>query len=79
MSNQQIINTTAGEVQTILRQHGLSATDPITVTIPIAAQFASLTAARAQCRALVEAAGLTEDDIDTLIKDARREVAAEGQ
>lgn len=77
MSNQQIINTTAGEIQTVLRQRGLLATDPVTVTITVDPLDGHLMKARAEARPLVIAAGLSDDDIDALIKDVRREVAAE--
>lgn len=77
MSNQQTINTTAGEVHNVLRQRGVLPTDPITVTITVDPRADLLMKARAECRPLVIAAGLSDDDIDALIKEARREVAAE--
>ena len=77
MSNQQTFNTTAGEIQNVLRQRGVLSTDPITVTITVDPISDLLMKARAECRPLVIAAGLSDDDIDALIKDARREVAAE--
>jgi hypothetical protein len=77
LSNQQVIQTTAGEVQNVLRERGLVATDPITVTITVDPRIGLLNRARDEARPLVIAAGLSDDDIDALIKDVRREVAAE--
>ena len=77
MSNQQIIETTAGEIQNVLRQRGVHATDPITVTITVDPRTELLMKARAEARPLVIAAGLSDDDIDALIKEARRKAAAE--
>ena len=77
MSNQQVIETTAGEVQNVLRQRGLLATDPIRVAITVDPQVDLLMRVRAESRPLVIAAGLSDDDIDVLIKEARSEVAAE--
>jgi len=77
LSNQQIIETTAGEIQNVLRQRGVHATDPITVTITVDPRTELLMKARAEARPLVIAAGLSDDDIDALIKEARRKAAAE--
>jgi hypothetical protein len=77
LSNQQVIQTTAGEIQNVLRQRGLVATDPITVTITVDPRSGLLNQARDESRPLVIAAGLSDDDIDAFIKDVRREVAAE--
>ena len=77
MSNQQIIETTAGEIQNVLRQRGVHATAPIMVTITVDPRTELLMNARAEARPLVIAAGLSDDDIDALIKEARRKVAAE--
>jgi hypothetical protein len=77
MSDRQIIETTAGEIQAIIRQCGLQPTDPITLTIPAEGGADLLARARAECRALVIAAGLSDDDIDNLIKEARQEVQSE--
>jgi hypothetical protein len=77
MSDRQIIETTAGEIQAIIRQCGLQATDPITLTIPTGAGADLLARARAECRARVIAAGFSDDDIDNLIEAARQEVQSE--
>jgi len=77
LSDQQIIETTVGDVQNVLRQRGLLATDPIRVAITVDPQVDLLMRARAESRLLVIAAGLSDDDIDVLIKEARNEVAAE--
>ena len=77
MSNQQVIQTTVGGVQDIIRHRGLVATDPITVTVTIDPRMELLSRAHDEARPLVSAAGLSDDDIDTLIKEVRREVAAE--
>lgn len=79
LSNQHIIETTAGEIQSVLRQRGIHATDPITVTITVDPQTELLMTARAEARPLVIAAGLSDDDIDALIKQARLEVAADAK
>lgn len=74
MSNQKVIQTTAGEVQNVLRKRGLVATDPITVTITVDPRIGLLNWARDEARPLVIAAGLSDDDIDHLIKQAQHEV-----
>lgn len=75
--NQQTIQTTAAEVEKILRQRGVLATDPITVTITTDPRLDLLMHARSECRARVVAAGLSDDDIDHLIEEARTESASE--
>ncbi len=67
----RIIETTAGEVATELRRQGISPDERATVTIE-----PELIPGRRESRARVIAAGITDDDIDRLIKQAQREVEA---
>jgi hypothetical protein len=70
-----VIQTTVAQATAELQRRGLAPADPVTITInPLPGLFAE---ARAACRARVIAAGLSDDDIDTLIRQARAEVAAE--
>ena len=66
----QIIETTVGEVGAELARRGLDPRDRIVVTI----QAGELIPGRREARARVVAAGLTDDDIDRLIKQAQQEV-----
>lgn len=77
MTNRLIIETTVGDVQDVLRQRGLLATDHIRVAITVDPGIDLLMRARAESRPLVIAAGLSDDDIDVLIKEARSEVAVD--
>lgn len=72
MTTQQteVIKTTVGEVTAELARLGLDPHDRVTVTI----QPDELIPGRRAARARVIAAGLTDDDIDRLIKQAQREV-----
>jgi hypothetical protein len=70
MSQQaEVIETTVGEVATDLARRGLAARDRITVTI----ELDELTPGRREARARVVAAGLSDEDIDRLIDEARTE------
>ena len=66
-----VIETTAGEIATELKRQGINPDERVTVTIepePIPG--------RRESRARVIAAGLTDDDIDRLIKQAQHDVEA---
>ena len=64
-----VIEVTAGEVTEALKRQGVSPDERVTVTIE-----PELIPGRRESRARVIAAGLTDDDIDRLIKQAQREV-----
>jgi len=65
----QVIETTAGEIATELKRQGINPDERVTVTIE-----PELIPGRRESRARVIAAGLTDDDIDRLIKQAQRDV-----
>jgi hypothetical protein len=68
----EVIETTLGkigEAAAELARRGLDAQDRITITI----EPAELIPGRRACRARVIAAGLSDDDIDRLIKQAQQE------
>ncbi|HKS89176.1 MAG TPA: hypothetical protein VJR70_07030 [Stellaceae bacterium] len=65
----EIIETTVGEVTAELARRGLDPNDRVTVTI----QADEMIPGRREARARVIAAGLTDDDIDRLIEEARTE------
>ncbi len=66
-----VIEVTAGEVAGELRRRGISADERVTLTI---APEGELVPGRRETRARVVAAGLTDSDIDRLIKEAQRDV-----
>jgi hypothetical protein len=66
----EIVETTVSEVAAELARRGLDPHDRVTVTI----DPDELIPGRRACRARVIAAGLTDDDIDRLIKQAQKEV-----
>lgn len=66
----EVIETTVGEVAAELRRRGIDPWDRITVTIHPDERIPG----RREARARVIAAGLTDDDIDRLIKEAQQEV-----
>lgn len=68
----EVIETTVSEVAAELTRRGLDAHDRITVTI----QPDEMIPGRREARARVIAAGLTDDDIDRLIKQAQAEAQA---
>jgi len=71
MSSQpEVIETTVSEVAAELTRRGLDPDDRVTITI----EPDELIPGRRASRARVIAAGLTDDDIDRLIKQAQREV-----
>ena len=64
-----MIETTVGEITAELARRGLDPQDRVTVTI----QPGDLIPGRREARLRVIAAGLTDDDIDRLIDEARTE------
>ncbi len=73
MSDKEIeaVKTTAGQITDVLRRLGVPTERMITVMIE---PDDWLTRARQGSRRLVIAAGLSDDDIDRLIKQAQKEV-----
>jgi hypothetical protein len=69
-SQREVIETTAGKVSAELAKRGLDPDDRVTITI----EPDELIPGRRASRARVIAAGLTDEDIDQLIKQAQREV-----
>lgn len=67
----EVIETTVGEIAAELERRGLDPHDRVKVTIE---PEDGLTKARLASRRLVIAAGLSDDDIDRLIKEAQHEV-----
>jgi hypothetical protein len=66
----EVIKTTVGEVAVELARRGLDPNDRVMVTI----QPDEMIPGRREARLRVVAAGLTDDDIDRLIKQAQHEV-----
>ena len=66
-----VIEITAGQIAGELARRGIGSDELVTVTIQPERE---LLPGRRETRALVVAAGLTDADIDRLIKDAQREV-----
>ncbi len=69
-ATRETIEVTAGEVGAELKRRGISSDEKVTLTIE-----PELFSGRRQSRKLVVAAGLTDEDIDQLIEQAREEVA----
>jgi hypothetical protein len=69
-SEGEVIETTVGRVAAELARRGLDPDDRITITI----EPDELIPGRRASRARVVAAGLTDDDIDRLIKQAQKDV-----
>ena len=69
-SQSEVIETTVGKVAAELASRGLDPHDRVTITI----EPDELLPGRRASRARVIAAGLTDDDIDRLIKQAQKEV-----
>jgi hypothetical protein len=67
----EVFETTAGQVADVLKRLGVPEDRMITVMIE---PDNWLTRARHESRRLVIAAGLSDDDIDRMIKQAQREV-----
>jgi hypothetical protein len=66
----EVIETTVSKVASELARRGLDPNDRVTITI----EPDELIPGRRTSRALVIAAGLTDDDIDRLIKQAQNEL-----
>jgi hypothetical protein len=69
-SESEVIETTVGKVAAELAKRDLDPEDRITITI----EPDELIPGRRASRARVVAAGLTDEDIDRLIKQAQKEV-----
>jgi ribosomal protein L12E/L44/L45/RPP1/RPP2 len=69
MAAPTVLEVTAGEVTEVLKRQGIAPDERVTVTIE-----PELMPGRRESRARVVAAGLTDDDIDRLIKQAQRKV-----
>jgi hypothetical protein len=69
-SRPEVIETTVSKVAAELARRGLDPDDRVTITI----EPDELIPGRRASRARVIAAGLTDDDIDRLIKQAQKEV-----
>lgn len=71
MQTPTVIEVTAGNIADELRRRGFSDDEPLRLTIEPASE---LIPGRRESRARVVAAGLTDEDIDRMIKQAQREV-----
>lgn len=69
-SRPEVIETTVSKVATELARRGLDPDDRVTITI----EPDEMIPGRRASRARVIAAGLSDDDIDRLIKQAQKEV-----
>jgi hypothetical protein len=69
-SQGEVIETTVGNVAAELVRRGLDPHDRVTITI----EPDELIPGRREARARVIAAGLTDEDIDRMIKQAQQEV-----
>jgi hypothetical protein len=67
----EVIQVAAGDISAELRRRGIGSDEQVTVTIEAERE---LIPGRRESRARVVAAGLTDDDIDRLIKQAQKEV-----
>jgi hypothetical protein len=70
MPQNEVIETTVSEVSAELERRGLDPNDPVTIMI----DADELIPGRRASRARVIAAGLTDDDIDRIIKQAQGDV-----
>jgi hypothetical protein len=70
MATPTVIEITAREIAAELQRQGISPDERVTLTIE-----PELFPGRRESRKLVVAAGLTDEDIDRLIEQAREEVA----
>jgi hypothetical protein len=68
-SQSEVIETTVGDVAAELVRRGLDPHDRVTITI----EPNEAIPGRREARAWVIAAGLTDEDIDRLIEEARKE------
>ena len=71
MAAPTVIEVTAGEIADALKRQGIDSDERVTLTIEPEREIIP---GRRESRARVVAAGLTDDDIDRLIKQAQREV-----
>ena len=67
----KVIEVAAGEIAEALKREGIGSDERVTLTIEPGQE---LIPGRRESRARVVAAGLTDDDIDRLIKQAQRDV-----
>jgi hypothetical protein len=67
----ETIEVTAGEIAAELKRRGISSDERVTLTIEPEREIIP---GRRESRARVVAAGLSDDDIDRLIKQAQQEV-----
>lgn len=67
----QVIEITAGEISAELKRRGIGSDERVTLTIEPEQE---LIPGRRESRARVVAAGLTDEDIDRLVKKAQIEV-----
>lgn len=67
----QVIEITAGEIAAELKRRGIGSDERVTLTIEPEQE---LIPGRRESRARVVAAGLTDEDIDRLVKQAQKEV-----
>lgn len=67
----EVIKVSAGEVAAELKRRGISSDEFVTLTIDPSTEIIP---GRREARARVVAAGLTDDDIDRLVKQAQQEV-----
>ena len=72
----EIIESTAGQVAAELARRGIRPEDRVTITIDPEQDL--LFRGRKESRARVLAAGLTDDDIERMIEEARNEVQPQG-
>jgi hypothetical protein len=70
IETRETIEVTAGEVTSELKRRGIGSDERVTLTIE-----RELFSGRRESRKLVVAAGLTDEDVDRLIEQAREEVA----
>jgi hypothetical protein len=70
-SQREVIETTAGKVTTELARHGIGSDERVIITIEPEQE---LMPGRRESRARVVAAGLSDHDIDRLVKLAQKEV-----
>lgn len=70
-SRNVVIETTAGEVAAVLARRGISSDERVTISIEPTEEIIP---GRRASRARVVAAGLTDADLDRLIKQAQRDI-----
>ena len=70
-SPREVIETTVGNVAAELARRGIGSDERVIITIEPGRE---LIPGRRESRARVVAAGLTDDDIDRLVKQAQKEV-----